>query len=152
MPQDLLDRLQRMFPLADKVADEIVCEETDILEKTIPRMFEVMQTVAKFACDYVKRGRFGRQYFFSIYQLLMIAEKTKDGLINSKDNEMIEKMDGELTEIIEDFDRAMNIETLRLAKQTGKHPFSQSCNISYSVPSCRARAFAWEARICQGRL
>jgi hypothetical protein len=45
------------LPLADKVADEIVCEETEILEKIIPRMFEVMQRVAKFSCDYVKRGR-----------------------------------------------------------------------------------------------
>ena len=53
------DRLQRILPLAGKVADEIVCEETEILEKVLPRMFEVMQTVAKFSCDYVKRGRFG---------------------------------------------------------------------------------------------
>ena len=61
MPLDLLDRLQRILIFADKVADEIVYEETDILEKTIPRMFKVMQTVAKCSCDYVKRGRFGRQ-------------------------------------------------------------------------------------------
>jgi hypothetical protein len=60
MPSDLLDRLQRILIFADKVADKIVCEETDILEKTIPRMFEVMQQVARFSCDYVKRGRFGR--------------------------------------------------------------------------------------------
>jgi hypothetical protein len=59
MPSELLDRLQRILFFADKVADEIVYEETDILEKTIPRMFEVMQKVAKFSCDYVKRGRFG---------------------------------------------------------------------------------------------
>ena len=43
MPSVLFDRLQRILPLADKVADEILCEETDVLEKTIPRMFEVMQ-------------------------------------------------------------------------------------------------------------
>ena len=30
----------------------------DILEKTIPQMFEVMQTVTTFVCNYVKRGRF----------------------------------------------------------------------------------------------
>ena len=59
MPSELLDRLQRILFFADKVADEIVYEETDILEKTIPRMFEVMQKVANFSCDYVKRGRFG---------------------------------------------------------------------------------------------
>jgi hypothetical protein len=56
-----LDRLQRILLFADKVADEIVGEETEILEKTIPRMFEVMQTVARFSCNYVKRGRFGGQ-------------------------------------------------------------------------------------------
>ena len=57
MPSVLLDRLRRILPLADKVADEIVCEETDILEKIIPRMFEVMGRVAKFSCDYVRRGK-----------------------------------------------------------------------------------------------
>jgi len=60
MPSTLLDRLQRILPLADKVADEIVSEETEILDKIIPRMFEVMHTTAKFSCDYVKRGRFSR--------------------------------------------------------------------------------------------
>jgi hypothetical protein len=64
MPSDLLDRLQRILFFADKVADEIVYEETDILEKTIPRMFKVMEKVAKCSCDYVKRGRFGAQLAF----------------------------------------------------------------------------------------
>ena len=40
---------------ANKVADELVCKETEILEKTIPQMYEVMQEVAKIACMYVKR-------------------------------------------------------------------------------------------------
>ena len=64
MPSDLLDRLQRILVFADKVADEIVYEETEILEKTIPRMFGVMHNVAKCSCEYVKRGRFGRQSAF----------------------------------------------------------------------------------------
>ena len=33
----------------------------------------------------------------------------------------IEEMDGELTKVIEDFDRAVNVEALRLAKEAGKH-------------------------------
>jgi hypothetical protein len=48
------------LPFASKVADKIVREETDILEKTIPRMFDVMQRVANCSCNYTKRGRFGR--------------------------------------------------------------------------------------------
>src|SRR5258708_39866069 len=61
MPSDLLDRLQRILFFADKIADDIIGEETEILEKTIPEMFEVMQKVANFTCNYVKRGRYGRQ-------------------------------------------------------------------------------------------
>ena len=64
MSPSLLDRLQRIFPLADKVADELVSEETDILDEIMPRMFEVMQKVAKFLCDHVKRGRFSRPSSF----------------------------------------------------------------------------------------
>jgi len=117
MPARLLDRLRRISVFADKVADEIVYEETEILEKTIPRMFEVMQKVARFSCDYVRRGRFGRQSPGLGLQLLMIAERTLGGLVHP---EKIEEMDEELTTVIEDFDRAVNVEALRLAKETSE--------------------------------
>ncbi len=61
MLEGILDRLKRILDFANKVADEIVGEETDILEKAIPRMFKVMETVSNFSCGYVKRGRFGKQ-------------------------------------------------------------------------------------------
>ena len=57
MPSTLLDRLQRILPLGEKVAEDIVCEETEILEKVIQRMFEVIHKVAEFSCDYVKGSR-----------------------------------------------------------------------------------------------
>jgi hypothetical protein len=66
MPSSLLDQLQRVSPLAEKVADEIISEETDILDEIMPRMFEVMQDIAKYLCDYVKRGRFSRLPLFRI--------------------------------------------------------------------------------------
>ena len=57
IPSGLLDRLKRILPFADTVADRIVCEETDLLEEIIPRMHEVMYRVAKVSCDYVTHGR-----------------------------------------------------------------------------------------------
>ena len=57
MPSILLDRLQRILPLGKKVADDVVCEETEILEKVIQRMFEVMRKVAGFSCNHVKGSR-----------------------------------------------------------------------------------------------
>ena len=38
--------------------------------------------------------------------------------------EMIEEVDRELTKVIEEFDRAMNFEALRLANETSKLSFS----------------------------
>ena len=43
--------------------------------------------------------------------------------------EMIGEIDRELTEVIEDFDRAVGVEALRLANETSKLSFSQSVNI-----------------------
>ena len=65
MPSVLLNRLQRILPLGRKVADDIVCEETEILEKVIQRMFEVMRNVAEFSFDYVKGSRQSSSVFAS---------------------------------------------------------------------------------------
>ena len=59
IPLSLFDQLQRALPLENSVADEIVCEETDILDETIPQMFKVMKVVAEYSCDYVRRAHLG---------------------------------------------------------------------------------------------
>jgi len=118
MPLDLLDRLERILFFADKVADEISDEETEILKKTISKLFKVMEKVAICSCDYVKRGRFGEQSALLNLAMLMIAERTMSGLAHPH---RIEEMSKELTKVIEDFDRAMDVETLRLAKESSKH-------------------------------
>ena len=43
--------------------------------------------------------------------------------------EEIEEMDKELTRVVEDFGRAVDVEALRLAKETGKHLLFQSGDI-----------------------
>ena len=56
--------------------------------------------------------------------------------------EAIEDMDQELTKVIEDFDRAVNVEVLRLVKESGKHVLSQYGKSSLSVILCRTTVFA----------
>ena len=69
----------------------------------------------------------------------MIAERTRDALVYSKDKEMLEEMDRELANVIEDFLRAVDVETLRIAKRSGKHSLSQYDAGPFSVALCRAR-------------
>ena len=59
--------------------------------------------------------------------MLTIAERTLSGLAHPQ---KVEEMDRELTKVIEDFDRAINVEALllaketrRVAKETRKHSF-----------------------------
>ena len=47
----------------------------------------------------------------------MIAVRAVAGLVHP---EKIEEMERELMKVIEDFDRAVNVEALRLAKETSK--------------------------------
>ena len=140
MPSSLLDRLQRILLLADKVADEIISGETEILDNLMLRMFEVMQMIAKFLCHYVKGGRFSRWSLFWMSQVLMIAERTGDAVIYSKEKEMFEKMDRELANVIEDFLRAVDVEALRIARTSGKYSYSQYSVGLFSIAFCRARA------------
>jgi len=56
-PSGLLDRLKRILSFANIVADKIVCEETDLLEDIIPRMYEMMHRFAKVSYDYITHGR-----------------------------------------------------------------------------------------------
>jgi len=58
IPSVLLDRLKRILHFADKIVeDKIVCDEADLLEGIMPRMYEVMHRVAKVSYDYVTHGR-----------------------------------------------------------------------------------------------
>ena len=55
----------------------------------------------------------------------MIAARTVGGMAYQ---ERIEEMDRELTKAIEDFDRAVNVEALRLAKKRGEDSLYRSGN------------------------
>ncbi len=59
----------------------------------------------------------------------MIAARAVGGLAYQ---ETIEDMDRELTKVIEDFDRAVDVESLRLAKQNGTYSFSLSLAMAHS--------------------
>ena len=55
---------------------------------------------------------------FQIWHALMIAARTVGGLLGPG---TIEEIEGDLTKVVEDFDRAVNTEALRRTKETGRH-------------------------------
>ncbi len=77
---------------------------------------------------------------FWIWQVLMITARTVGAPAFP---EKIAEMDRELTKAIDDFNHAVDVEALRLAKKNGKHLFLPGSNGSNG--SCRARVFAYAA-------
>jgi hypothetical protein len=130
IPSGLLDRLQHLLPLTDKGADEIVTEETEILDRIIPSKF-------RFLCECVKSGRWS---LFWIPQMLMIATRPGDALYYTHGKEVMEEIGGELAAVIEDLLRAVDVEVLGLAKRSGKHTLSRYRVILFSIALCRAMA------------
>src|SRR5260370_29672888 len=63
----------------------------------------------------------------------MIAERTVDRFIYSTDKEVIDDMSEVLTKVVNDFMRAVDVESLRLAKKTGTHSLFQSSDSPSSV-------------------
>src|SRR5258706_1247672 len=54
--------------------------------------------------------------------------------------EKMEEMDRELTKVIEDFNHAVDVEALRLAKRNGKHVLTAPSNNPFSIACAEARA------------
>ena len=73
--------------------------------------------------------------------MLMVAERTVKGLISSEDKERIDKMNEELTNVIDEFMRTVGVEAFLLAEKSGKHSLSRHSDSSFSVISCRTKAF-----------
>ena len=79
----------------------------------------------------------------------MVAARKLGGRVGT---ETMDEIDEELTKVTEDFLRAVDVEALNLAKNTGTHSLSQPGNSSSSIVSRRASTFAWAAQSCRDRL
>ena len=118
----------------------------------MPRMFQVIQRVAKFSCNYVKRGRLSGLSSFLDSANADDRRENRTCADLFEDKKMFEGMDGEFAKAIEDFLRAVDIEALRLAKRSGQFSLSQYSTRPISVALCRARASAQPVWTYQTRL
>ncbi|PVF92501.1 WD40 repeat-like protein [Serendipita vermifera] len=98
MVSDLTDEIGRVLPLADKVLDDAVREDTEQLAKVIRGMYSLTMDAAEFLCTYVQQSAYLR------------AAKS---IVYSKNQEKIGGFKGEFSKLIQDFNQAVNVEALR---------------------------------------
>ncbi|KAG8855583.1 hypothetical protein FRC20_000744, partial [Serendipita sp. 405] len=101
MVSTLTRHLERVLPFAKEALKEVVEDEADILRRAIGRLYTLTMDVAEFSCDYVTRKRFKR-----------LAKAMTPG----QDQERINDLSRGFTEVVEEFDRAVNVEMLKAVR------------------------------------
>jgi hypothetical protein len=73
-----------------------------------------------------------------LWLVLIITARTVGGPAYQT---MIEKTEKQLTRVVDDFGRAVNVEALRQTKEAGEHSFSHSLDRSFLTVPCRTAPF-----------
>ncbi|KAG8775190.1 hypothetical protein FRC15_000715 [Serendipita sp. 397] len=98
---DLASQLKRIFPFASKSLEEAIDDNTDLLRKTIGRLYSLAIDVAEFTYDYVKQNWFKR---------------LGKSIISADDQQKIGELEGDFKALVEDFERAVDVETLKTVR------------------------------------
>jgi hypothetical protein len=121
MVSDLASQLKRVLPFADKAIKDSIEESTDLLRKTIEKLYIAIMDVAQFTCMYVKQSRFSAQILlYRFPKADLEAERSTKFLISHQTQERINGFKDEFGKLVEDFDRAVDIETMKVARNIGE--------------------------------
>jgi hypothetical protein len=53
---DLADATGRILPFAELVIEDIICEETELLERVVGNLCALISDTASFICEYTKQS------------------------------------------------------------------------------------------------
>lgn len=69
MVSDLVDKIGRVLPFITQAQQQVLSDDTELLEETIRRMFEIVLDTAEFTCSYVHHSPLSTSLIFpmSIY-------------------------------------------------------------------------------------
>ncbi|PVF92503.1 WD40 repeat-like protein [Serendipita vermifera] len=101
MVSDLTTRVKHILPFAEKAIEEAMEESTDLLRKAVEKLYVLTLDLAQFTCEYVKQNRFKR-----------VAKS----IISLESQQRISEFTEEFGKLVEDFGRAVDIETLKIAR------------------------------------
>jgi hypothetical protein len=71
MVSDLTDQIERLLPFAKQALEELVYDDTELLEGAVRRLCNLVMEAAEFICDYVKKAPTSMYSFTTIYLSLL---------------------------------------------------------------------------------
>ncbi|KIM24838.1 hypothetical protein M408DRAFT_331512 [Serendipita vermifera MAFF 305830] len=102
MVSDLAIGVDRILPFANRTLEDVLYDDADVLEDVIRRLHETVVDTATFLCVYAKRSP---------------ARRTLKSVINPEDHVKIKGLNDNFTKLKEDFDRAVDVEALKIARK-----------------------------------
>jgi hypothetical protein len=91
------------------------------LRRTIERLYTTVIDVAQFSCDYVKQNRF-RTHALSHYLTKpdVRTGRAASSVIALETREKINTFKEDFSKLVEDFNRAVDVETMKIARNIGE--------------------------------
>jgi hypothetical protein len=59
---DLADSVSQILPFAELVIEDIICEETELLERAVGKLCALIRDTAGFICEYAKQSLAGTSF------------------------------------------------------------------------------------------
>jgi len=114
----MADCVGRILPFSTLILDEIVCKETELLERVVRRMCSLITDAATFICDYAKQSPTSASRFYSDSSLIhRSVVRAMKSAMSTGPYTTIATLQTEFTKLKEDFDRAIDITTLKIARE-----------------------------------
>jgi hypothetical protein len=135
MVSDLADQIGRILPFAKQVLEEITYEDTDLLEGAVRKLYDLIMDTAEFICDYVRRSPTIMSHF-TVNKLLDWSreERTAKSFVSREDQEKVISLQEDFNKLKEDFDRAVDVESLRMARINGNTTSSRGLFVTNASP------------------
>lgn len=118
---DLVDRVGRMLPFIKPLQAENMDDDIELLEGVIKKVYDLILDTAEFITGYVRRSALSmsRAVQESLYVNHKI-ERTWKFIISMQDRDRIAGLVEDFGKLETDFDRAVNVEALKVAKKNSK--------------------------------
>ena len=121
MVSDLAWGIERILPFATHVLEDVLYDETELLDEAVRKLYDIITDTAEFIVGYPKRSPISALCLLwccsAINRQVGRAAKL---IISVSDRHRIEGFQGAFGKLKEDFDRAVDVAALRMARRNGK--------------------------------
>ena len=123
MVSDLAKSIRRTLPFAERVLEDVLWDNAELLESLVRKLYDLIVEAATFISKYVKQSPASKSRLQPCSSTTYLqADRVLKSPNLFEDRRMIKDLQGNFKRLNEDFDRAVDVEALKVASNIGGPP------------------------------